>query len=36
MCDSYDYALEEQAAELEAKEPEKVAVPIRILRQKIK
>jgi len=36
MCDSYDYVLEEQAAELEAKEPEKVAVPIQIVRPKRK
>jgi hypothetical protein len=36
MCDCYDYELEEPAAELEANEPEKVAMPFRVVRTKIK
>jgi hypothetical protein len=36
MCDCNEYEFEELAVETEAKEPEKVAVPIQVARSKKK
>ena len=36
MCDCYDYELEEQAVEVEAKEPLQVAAPVQDPRPKKK
>jgi hypothetical protein len=36
MCDLYGYEPEERSAELRGKEPQKVAVPILVLRSKRK
>ena len=36
VCDCYDYELEEQAVEVEAKEPLQVAAPVQVARPKKK
>jgi hypothetical protein len=34
MCDCYDYEIDEQTVESDAKQPEKVPVPIQVVRAK--